>query len=579
MSERRKYGRILFSCSVIMAALAGLGFRMTLLHMASDEDAIARIDRARHYEKTLLAGRGNILDRNGSPNVLALNLAVKDVCVDPFEVVNLQKTREVARGLAATLGRPSNEIELLIDKRPDKRFACVQRSVMQEKADRIAQLSLRGVFFQDAVIRYYPHRDFMCHVLGFVNYEGAGSAGVELVLDSSLKGSPGRVSAPVDAGRRELRSRRGDYTPAREGSDVQLTIDQNIQYIVEKALADIVKDCRPVGTWAIVQRVRTGEILAMASRPSFDLNNFKTAAQDSMMNRAIGFVYEPGSTFKAATVASALEAGTVTPKTVFDCENGSWTHMGRPLRDHGSYGVLTVADGLKKSSNILAAKVALTLDRARFDESLRSFGIGRVLGVGLPGEEAGILHPAAKWSGISQSRIAIGQGVSVTALQMLGVFGAIANDGFLMRPYVVSRVVAQDGTVLRRNQPEVLSRPISAKTAATMRTLLTRVTEDGGTGTKARVDGYSAAGKTGTAQKPENGGYSASRYIASFVGFVPADRPELGIIVVVDEPGGGQYYGGQVAAPAFARVAEETLRYMDIEPAGGPPDGQNVAWR
>jgi cell division protein FtsI (penicillin-binding protein 3) len=317
----------------------------------------------------------------------------------------------------------------------------------------------------------------------------------------------------------------------------------------------------------------------MASRPSFDLNSFRTASQDTMLNRCIGFVYEPGSTFKAATIATAIEAGTVTPNTLFNCENGRWMHAGRPLRDHGSYGTLTVADGLKKSSNILAAKVALTIGRERFEQSLRSFGIGRPLGVDLPGEESGILHPVRKWSGLSPSRIAIGQGVSVTALQMLGLFCAIANDGFLMKPYVVSHVIDQDGIVRKRNRPEIIGRPISARTSAVMRTLLARVTEEGGTGTAAQIEGYRVAGKTGTAQKPENGGYSSTRFIASFVGFVPADDPELGIIVVIDEPRGGRYYGGQVAAPAFAGIAGQSLRYLDIAPVRGLPAGQNVAWR
>ena len=568
MSEKSVRLRILVGAMLMGLAMAGLGSQVAYLHLGPHEEVLQKISRTREYEKTILAGRGRVLDCNGTGNILALNLSVKNVCVDPFVITQSRKTDEVASGLTMALPtRSRGEIASLIESRPEKRFARVEHYLPEERARRIGMLGLPGVFFEDAIIRYYPQKDFMCHVLGFVNYEGTGSAGVELALDSLLKGKAGLIRAPVDARRREVRSRRGSDVPPEAGADIMLTLDQNIQYIVEKALDEAVAEYHPRGAWAIVQRVRTGEILAMASRPSFDPNEFREASQEMMRNRAIGDVYEPGSTLKAITIASAIEAGTVTPNTTFNCENGCWYYKGRPLRDHGSgYGVLTVADGLKKSSNVLAAKVALTLGDARFEQCLRAFGIGSKLGLDLQGEEAGILHPAKRWSGLDATRIAIGQSVSATALQVLGVYCAIANDGYLMRPYVVSHCVSEDGTVLKRTQPQVLSRPISARTAATMRMLLARVTEEGGTGTRGAIEGFKVAGKTGTAQKPENGGYSATRYIASFVGFVPAEDPQIGVIVVVDEPRGERYYGGQVAAPVFARIGGQTLRYLDVNP-------------
>jgi len=256
----------------------------------------------------------------------------------------------------------------------------------------------------------------------------------------------------------------------------------------------------------------------------------------------------------------------VSPGDVFDCEYGAWLHCRRLLRDFHPYGRLTVADGLKKSSNILTAKVALTLGDQRLYRYLRAFGLGSKRGIDLPGEENGILHPPNRWSGISSSRIAIGQGVALTALQMLGVVCAIANDGFLMRPYVVDSVSRSGGPLLLKCKPEVVARPITGKTAATMRTLLARVTEDGGTGRRARVAGYTVAGKTGTAQKPVNGVYSSSAHVASFVGFLPAENPEIALIVVVDEPR-VKHTGGVVAAPVFSRIAGEAVRYLDIPPA------------
>ncbi|MBN2302556.1 MAG: penicillin-binding protein 2, partial [Lentisphaerae bacterium] len=417
-----------------------------------------------------------------------------------------------------------------------------------------------------SMVRYYPHNDFMCHVLGFVNYEGIGSSGVEQLLDKYLRGCPGVIESNVNAFRQELYTQRNIYIPALEGADVFLNLDQNIQHIVEKSLDAVMERHKAKAAWAIVQRVRTGELLGMACRPSFNLNDFYRTKPEYLLNRAIGNIYEPGSTFKAGIIAMAIDRGCVSPDTIFDCENGEWKYGGRVLRDHHNYAKLTVADILKKSSNIGAAKIALTLGDRRMYEGLKAFGLGQALGIDLPGEEKGILHPASTWSKISPTRIAIGQGVAVTALQMLGLMCAIGNDGFLMRPHVVQSVVGKDGTVLLDPKPEVLARPISSESAAMMRDLLARVTENGGTGMRARVEGYKVAGKTGTAQKAIAGGYSETAYVASFVGFLPADDPEIGIIVVVDEPQ-PIHTGGAVAGPVFSEIAGQTVRYLDISPA------------
>lgn len=566
MNDRRTTVRFIMSAALLALAMIGLGIRLALLHLGANESIRASFANTRRYEKKLLAGRGTIYDCRGRANILALNMAVKDVCADPKAILATNKLVEVSSRLAEHLGLPVDAIAVKLN-RPDRSFAYVGRFVHEDVIAGIRAESLPGVFFRDTTVRYYPHSSYMCHVLGFVNYEGAGSAGVEQFLDKYLRGSPGVLESRVDAFRHELYMERGRYIPALEGADVFLNIDQNVQHIVEKALDAIMEKHKPKAAWAIVQRVRTGELLAMATRPSFDLNKFNTTSRSAMMNRAISVNYEPGSTFKAGIIAIAIDRGTVTADTVFYCEKGRWPYKGRILRDHHSYGRLTVADILKKSSNIGAAKIALTLGNKRMYDDMVEFGIGHRLGVDLPGEEAGILHSVDKWSKISATRIAIGQGVAVTALQMLGIVCTIANDGFLMKPYVVGSVVESDGTVLLDRRPEVLARPISGETAAVMRRLLSRVTERGGTGLKARVDGYKVAGKTGTAQKPIAGGYSSTAYMASFVGFLPAEDPEIGVIVVVDEPR-FVHTGGAVAGPAFSEIAGQTVRYLNISPVG-----------
>jgi len=548
----------------LIVAMTGLGVRLAFLHLGFEGKKREGLENSRRLEKKIHPGRGVICDCKGENNILAINLFVKDVCADPATIIKSNMIVKVASLLADSLDIPVDEVAEHLNQ-PDKRFVYIKRMVRQEKVAEIVKRNPAGVFFQDTTARQYPHGNFMCHVLGFVNHEGLGGAGIELSLDKYLRGSPGYIETRVDALRQELYAQRSRYIPALEGANVILTVDQNVQYIVEKALDEAMVAHHAKGAWAIVERVRTGEILAMASRPAYDLNEFAGAGDNVKLNRAIGMIYEPGSTFKPIVSAAALNEGLVTPETVFNCENGAWTYCNRVLRDYHPYGNLTLADGVKKSSNILHAKVALKLGEKRFHQYLSAFGMGKRTGFDLPGEETGILHPLSKWSGISATRIAIGQGVSATALQMVNMIAAIANDGCLMKPYVVKQVVKSDGTVLFSNKPEVLSHPIRSETAAIMRKLLLGVTEDGGTGTKARVEGYEVAGKTGTAQKPVDGRYSSTAYTASFLGFLPVENPELAIIVVVDEPQ-PIHLGGAVAAPIFGKIANQVVRYLDVSP-------------
>lgn len=563
MNDRRMFLRFGVSAVMYLLLVTGLGARLAFLHLGSHEARRDRIDRLRQFREELRGRRGAIYDRGGAANILAVDLPVKDICADPSLVVASNAVLMVASRLAEALAMDVDEVAVKLNQ-PGRRYVRLQRFAQEDLTQAVTEADLPGVFFQDANVRHYPYGSFMCHVLGFVNYEGVGSAGVEQRFDPVLKGLPGVVEGRLDALRQELYLERERYEPGRQGNSVELTIDRNVQHIVEKAIDEVMEEFSASAAWSIVQRVKTGEILAMVSRPAFDLNRFYETRPDVRLNRAVGANYEPGSTLKAATFAAALNEGIVMPETVFDCEDGAWYYKGKLLRDSHPYGDLTVADGLKKSSNILTAKVALMLGNERLYSYLRAFGFGELTGIDLPGEEAGIFHPPSKWYGISPTRIPIGQGIATTGLQILGLYCTIANDGYRMRPYVVRRVIDSTGQVVHEGRPEVVARVIRPATAALMRELLAAATEDGGTGQRARIGDMRVAGKTGTAQKPVPGGYSPTDYVASFVGFLPVDEPEIGIIVVVDNPK-PLYYGGQVAAPAFGSIAGEVSRYLGFQ--------------
>ena len=336
-----------------------------------------------------------------------------------------------------------------------------------------------------------------------------------------------------------------------EGADIELTLDNDIQQYVVQALDEAMTNFRPQSAWAIVEDVRTGAILAMASLPK------------SNPSPAAGTVFEPGSIFKVVVVAAALNEGLISTNDQFDCENGVWSYEGKPLRDFHPYGVLDVTGILRKSSNIGAAKIALKLGEESLHRYLAAFGFGRPTGIELPGEESGVLRLLSEWGKADITRVAMGHTVSVTALQMLNMLCCIGNDGVLLKPHLVRRVVGKDGVVLLDNKPEVVAQAISAATAKLVRNMLVAVTREGGTGTRAAVKGFNVAGKTGTAEKMKDGRYAANQNIVSFMGVLPAERPEIGIIVVLDNPH-PMYTGSMSAAPVFARIAEAAVRHLGI---------------
>lgn len=571
MSEKGQRARMIFVAVVLALAWAGIAVRLSILHLGENPKLRARIAKLRTAEEKLFVGRGRIFDARG--RILAMDLAVKHIGVDPSFIASNKLADKVIAALAPAMQLEPAMIRMQLDKSHEQ-FAYIRKYVPVDVAEHLYTQHVKGIVFEDVSRRNYPRGGLGCQVIGFANHEGVGSSGIEQRFDEYLKGIPGLRVSEMDGRGTKLYAHRLMEVQPQAGADVYLTIDQNLQYQMELALDHAMATQRAIGCWAILQRVKTGEILAMASRPGYNLNEFGKADTNQLLNRAIGYSYEPGSTFKVATIAAALDAGTVRPDTVFDCENGVWIYAGKPLRDYHPYGNLNVGDILKKSSNIGAAKIAITLGPKRLHHYLDEFGIGHKTGLQLAGEESGLLHDPQRWTGLSITRVPMGHEVMVTSLQILGVINAIANDGFLMKPQIVKKIVtARGNTAYELKQPEALARPIKPETARLMRKLLTRVTEKGGTGEKTRFEGFTPAGKTGTSEKVINGQYSSTANIASFVGMVPAERPELALIVVVDEPRTA-HTGGAVCGPVFREIMEMAVRYLDI-----PAVPAEMAWK
>jgi cell division protein FtsI (penicillin-binding protein 3) len=552
---------------VIAAVFTGLGVRLAFLHLRPSPGTMARIETARRLEQETRGPRGRILDRNG--NMLAVDIAAKNVCADPKFILQNGDINAVCTALSSKLSMDRAIVWELLNQ-PDRQYVKIQKFMREEAVDPLRKMNLKGLVFEDVPIRDYPKGVLGAHVIGYANYEGIGSAGIEQRMNSKLQGVAGLRISQKDGRRREIYGRRTVDIEAQSGDDVYLTIDQQIQHFAEVALDNLMAKYHPKAAWAIVQNVRTGEILAMASLPTYNPNRFSTAPAEWMRNRAINYTYEPGSTMKAMIVSSALDCGAVRETDIFDCENGAWFYGGTTLHDSHPYGRLTVADIIKKSSNIGAAKVALRMGDAKVYQSLKAFGIGDRTGIDLPGEDSGILWKTDRWAKMSITHIAMGHEVLVTSMQILNAVSTIANDGIRMRPFVIRKVVSRDGETVLTTQPKALNRPIRPETAKQMRRLLARVTQPGGTAPMAALPGYLVAGKTGTAQKVnlEHGGYYHDKFMASFVGFLPVENPAISIIVVADEPQQGGYYGGTVCAPYFREIADQTVRYLRIPPEG-----------
>ena len=502
--------------------------------------------------------RGVIYDRNRRP--LAMSVEVESVFAVPADIADEEST---ARLLAKVLDLNAKALARKLEG--DRSFAWVKRKVTAREADRVRQLNLQGIHFQKESKRFYPKRELAAHVLGHVGVDDQGLAGIELVYDKAIRGRPGEMIMERDARRRWF-GRTG--RPPSPGADLMLTLDEAIQYIVERELDAVMSASRARAGAVIVQDPHTGEILALANRPTFNPNTYAAAGQDAMRNSAVGGSYEPGSTFKIITMAAAFEEGRATPDEPMDCQMGSISVAGHRINDWKAFGILTVEQAFENSSDVCAIKLAMRVGNEEFYRYIRSFGFGAPSGIELPGEARGMVRPPERWWKASIGAMAMGQEIGVTSLQMVGAASIIANDGVWVKPSVL-RPNRLARPVQPVDVPETVAaresrRVVSVQTAARMQRLMESVVRTG-TGKSAKPSGYSAAGKTGTAQKldPATGTYSTHDYIASFVGYTPADSPQIAIIVVLDSPR-GRYHGGEIAAPVFRSIAEQALAYRNL---------------
>ena len=515
--------------------------------------------------------RGTIYDKNMRPLAVSLNL--DSVFANAREIVD-KKT--VAKKLSATLGLSEQYVYDRIKR--DKGFVWIKRKLGPSEASKARALKINGIEFVKESKRVYPNNSLASQIVGYAGTDNKGLEGLELRYDSYLKGSAGYRATFRDARRREIASFEYEYYPPADGLDIVLTIDDVIQHVAERELDWAVQKFHPIGACIIVMDPKTGDILAMSSRPTFDLNVFQKAGAEGRRNRAVTDMYEPGSIFKIVTASAALDEKKVGLKDRFFCENGAWKHGGgKVLHDHTGHGWLTFREVIEKSSNIGTVKVALKLGGDDLYKYIKKFGFGDLTGIDLPGEVPGLSRPPSRWSGTSIYAIPMGQEVSVSPIQMACAMSVIANGGKLMKPRVIQLVQDKHGEIIKEFQPVAVREVLSESTAATMRDILSGVVSDG-TGQLAKVEGYDVGGKTGTSQKIENGTYSHSKFIGSFVGFAPAKDPKIVVVVMLDQPH-PLYYGGVVAAPVFSRVVKDTLRYLDIRPEADTENKREVELR
>ncbi len=616
MVKKLQFYRVLVMTLLLGGGFALLVFRLVDLQVFRHEELEAKAHLNTRREFLREPRRGDILDAKG--NLLATSIFVKTVCADPTLMGDRQA--DVARTIAPILELNPAEVHqrLLPRTRTNSagvlvtnQYVVLKRKVPFETWDKVklamenlypnvdtSRLSKRDrtflrflrtkAVFPDSLddqLRVYPNQQLAAHVLGYVgmgekDYNGSriietvGIEGMERAVNTKLSGVRGWRVTETDNRRREVVWLRDQDVDPHDGYNVVLTIDSVVQNILETALAEGMQKHRPISISGVVLRPQTGEILGLATLPTFDPSDPGRSTPDSRRNRVITDLVEPGSTFKIVVVSGALNEKKVSLRKVYDCENGAFKFGGRTLHDHDPYGLLTVETIITKSSNIGAAKVGIDLGQEKLYDYIIDFGFGTRTGIPLPGEINGIVHPVDKWYKVSLAQIPMGHGVCVTPLQMAMAMAAIANEGVLMRPMLINRLQDQHGNVVAQYGPQQVRRVISAEASKQMVQALKTVVSKEGTAPKAELENYTVAGKTGTAQKVENGAYVRGKYISSFIGFFPAEKPELLIAVTLDQPQ-GLHYGGLTAAPVFRDVAERAASYLNIPPdraeePGGP---------
>ncbi len=551
--------RALTIALVLVGWMVLIGARLVHLQVTQHDDLAGRARKQQLGTVETTPTRGQLLDRHGRE--LARSVDMESFFADPGEIENPQ---DVARRIASVtnLDRVSLADHLKEGKETNKKFVWIVRRLDEGVAAKLNGLNLEGIYSRKEPKRFYPNDSLAAHVLGFVGTDEVGLGGVEQFYNDRIRGESGKLYLETDAQRRAFESYEIQPHP---GQTVVLTIDQTIQYRAEQALFAAVERSHAKSGTAIVMDPLSGDILALANAPAFNPNQPPRDAEERRANGALQNTYEPGSTFKIVAYSAAIEKGLARPDDKIDCQMGQITVAGRVIHDHHSFGVLTVAEALAQSSNVGAIKLGLRVGNESMFDYIRRLGFGSRTGVDLPGESAGILRPLERWQPSSIGSIAMGQEIGVTPLQMATAYSALANGGLLVKPHLVREMRSPDGTVLFQARTES-RRALKTETTMALRGMLEGVTLRG-TARKAQLNGYTAAGKTGTAQKidPRTRAYSSTKFIGSFVGFAPVTNPAVVIIVVIDEPQ-GSYHGGDVAAPVFREIAEEILPDLAVTP-------------
>ncbi len=553
-------------------------FRLVELQVSRSDYYKAIAFEKHSVRQTIHARRGGVTDVNGVP--LASNEPVKTVVVDASVVKNPDALAEV---LARHLELPLTGVRERMNRKvastetgelKPSRYIVIKHEVSESVAEallaEVEKKKMRGMFFEQDAVRVYPNGSMLSHVVGYVNRENKGMEGVERSMDTWLKGHDGFRYTERNRRGNEMVAFRRMESPARDGATVRLTVDMALQDIVESEMDAAMKQFRPKMATCIMMRPSTGEVLALANRPHYDLNQRDGVPVEHRKNRAIMDMIEPGSTFKVVTTAGALESKLVRPESGIYCEHGRFTYGGTTLHDsHHGYGELSVNDIIVKSSNIGVAKLGILLGEQRLYDYIRRFGFGDRTGVQLPGEIGGIIHPPSRWSKISITHIPMGHEVGATPMQVVNAMCTIANRGKLLTPQIISSITNANGSVVANFPRAEVRQVVSPEVADSLVRALKEVVSKKGTAALAHIPGYEVAGKTGTAQKISPGGaYEHNKYVVSFAGFFPADKPEICCLVVLDEPipGNTPYYGGYIAAPIFSKIGQRVVRHLNLPP-------------
>ena len=553
--------RTIFIGCLFLLWLAAVGVRAGYLQLYKGPGLSDEAADQYTRELRLRAKRGTIFDRNHQ--AMAVSIETTSVAAYPALITDRQAGKTI-RNLATALNLQPGTISQLLSS--NRSFVWLKRQATPKEVAAVKALELKGIDYLSEHARFYPNTTAAAQVLGFVGIDGRGLEGLEFNYNKDLMGTDRKITILRDAKGRGFHAEQSAESLGRSGNNIVLTIDGQIQFFAEQALAEAVEKSKALSGMALVMEPHSGAILALANYPFFNPNDFGKFDPATWRNRAITDAFEPGSTMKIFSAAAALENRVVTPSSIFFCENGKYTVGGHQIHDTKSHGWLSVQQIVKYSSNIGMVKLVEQLGRKELHSQLKNFGFGIPTHIDCPGEAGGSLSNFKRWTSVDTGAIAFGQGLSVTALQLVSAAAALANDGRLVQPFIVQAITDPSGTPIYTATVKTTNQAVSVETATTMRRIMRTVITEGGTGVQADIEGYAVCGKTGTAQKIEkDGSYAQDRYIASFVGLVPTHQPALAILVVVDEPK-GDHYGGTVAAPAFRRIAKEALAYLNIAP-------------